>query len=100
MEKTSRIGPVCRVSIVLGCLGLDLVCPRAVWGFLGSILGLFWGVSGLSWGGLGVVLAVSGLSWAYLGLSWGILGGLGDRKAILDESFTFSIHFRGRSGLF
>ena len=54
---------------------------------------------GLSWGGLGVLLAVSGLSWAYLGLSWGILGGLGGQKAILNDSFTFSSHFRSRWGL-
>ena len=41
------------------------------------------------------MLAVSGLSWAHLGLSWGILGGLGGLKAILDDSCTFSSHFRG-----
>ena len=75
-------------------------------GLIWTVLGLSWALFGpswacleASWACLGEVLGSCWLSWAHLGLSWGILGGLGSLKAILNDSFTFSSHFRSRWGL-
>ena len=85
-----------RLGRLLGCLGHILGCLGRVLGPLGRVLGRSWALLGESWAALGRLEQVLSRLGQVLGASWIVLGGLGGQNAILEDSCTFSSHFRSR----